>query len=64
MRGAKKRPTSTAPSSEFAFSPPGWPLWELRWVEGVSAHGERTSVLQSCVTTSILPTSMAEFAKN
>ena len=46
MRGGKKRPTSIAPSSQFAFSPPGWLLWELRRVVGVSAHGERTSVLQ------------------
>ena len=46
MRGEKTRPTAIAPSSQFAFSLPGWPLWELRWVMGESAYRERTSVLQ------------------
>ena len=32
MRGAEKHPTSTAPSSQGAFSLAGWRLRELGWV--------------------------------
>ena len=42
MMGEKER----LPPSQFAFSPPGWPLSDLGWVVGVSAQEERTSVLQ------------------
>ena len=61
MRGAKKRSTSTAPSSQFAFSPPGWPLWELRIsyfsqmllqkVRSVCTRGADTFTALSCLIT-------------
>ena len=37
-------------TSQFAFSPPGWPLWGLRWVR-TWEKDIRAAGAQSCVTT-------------
>ena len=44
--GRKKVSNFNCTFFQFACSPPGWPLWELRWVLGVSAQGETISMLQ------------------
>ena len=53
VRGAKKCPTSTAASSQFAFSLPSWPLWELMGRGGARTRRKdiRAIGAQSCVTT-------------
>ena len=44
-RAQKKRPTSTAPSSQGAIFPTSWWLKELGWVMEAFAHGGQTSML-------------------